>query len=96
MSKLHSGSCAKKCAAGEMCTGGKCATDCPANSTKCTVGGKDACVSTASDNLNCGACGKKCDSGYVCSAGKCDLTCTRLQCLQRRQACERSVRSKPL
>lgn len=70
------GACGKKCGQGEACAEGKCVVECPPESTKCSVGGKDICVNAASDNTNCGGCGQKCASGYVCSAGKCDVSCT--------------------
>lgn len=72
----HCGACDKKCAAGEVCAQGVCASDCGVGSQKCPLGNQTACVSLLSDNLNCGTCGRKCESGYVCSAGKCGLTCT--------------------
>ena len=66
------GACGKACAAGEVCTQGKCALDCVGGTTKCGT----ACVDTNNDPSNCGTCGKICASGETCKTGTCTPTCT--------------------
>ena len=66
------GTCGTKCAAGQVCSGGKCTTnDCNGGATKCG----DKCIDNQNDPANCGACGNACPIGQVCSGGKCDLNC---------------------
>jgi hypothetical protein len=71
------GACGKKCAAGELCSAGACASSCGTTTTKCG----SECVDTKSDPRNCGACGTKCSGGQVCNAGACAIDCgTLLKC----------------
>jgi hypothetical protein len=61
------GSCGNACAAGEVCSMGKCALQCLGGTTQCG----NSCVQTSVDPANCGSCGNACGAGQVCSAGMC-------------------------
>jgi len=61
------GACGKVCAAGQVCTRGRCRQNCPSHLTECN----DMCVETMTDSLNCGACGKACAGGQMCRGGVC-------------------------
>ncbi len=60
------GSCKTKCAAGQYCIAGKCAS-CDAPSKKCGA----LCIDTSSDPANCGDCGKVCGGGKKCVKSTC-------------------------
>ncbi len=65
------GDCDQACAAGEVCSQGKCASSCTGGTKKCG----DKCVDTLLDPHNCGECAKACAAEELCSAGKCGLSC---------------------
>lgn len=65
------GACGTACAAGQVCTSGKCALNCAGGATKCG----DVCTDLKVDSQNCGACGKACDAGLFCSSSTCGFTC---------------------
>ncbi len=69
------GSCGKKCASGEVCSAGACASACGSGTTKCG----NECVDTKTDDRNCGACGTKCSGIEVCNAGACAPGCSQGQ-----------------
>ena len=62
------GGCGTKCAAGQVCSGNSCQSDCGTGETECSLG---ACVDTMTNALNCGTCGNACPAGSVCNAGTC-------------------------
>ncbi len=66
------------CPLAQVCTSGKCATDCPSGNDLCTPDGgtRGFCVDTKNDNLNCGACGKACKAGQACVNGTCASSCS--------------------
>src|SRR6185312_2618530 len=64
---LNCGGCGIACAAGEVCSQGKCSTTCGGGTTQCG----DKCVDEMVDPNNCGACGAYCGVGSQCSQGKC-------------------------
>jgi hypothetical protein len=75
--KSNCGACGNKCASGEFCVKGSCATVsvgglnveqiCSTGYTPCS----GTCVNTKTDTSNCGACGNKCGSGEFCVKGSC-------------------------
>ena len=65
------GACGAACAGDQVCSQGKCGSQCLGGTTNCN--GK--CVDPQSDNANCGACGNACTGGQVCSQGTCALQC---------------------
>ena len=50
-----------------VCSGGRCARDCPAPRRECNGG----CVDLQTDPLNCGDCGNTCDRDELCINGRC-------------------------
>ncbi|MFO0601667.1 MAG: MXAN_6577-like cysteine-rich protein [Polyangiales bacterium] len=67
----HCGGCGVRCAAGQVCAGGRCDTACPEGQARCG----DRCAVLATDRAHCGMCGNACPTGQVCSAGRCGLAC---------------------
>ncbi len=65
------GDCGAACAAGEVCSSGKCGSSCGGGTKKCG----DKCVDSLLDAANCGDCAKPCAAGEVCAQGNCGLTC---------------------
>lgn len=61
------GKCGKSCAAGEICSKGKCTLDCAAGDTACD----GICTNLHIDFENCGSCGNVCDVGSACTNGLC-------------------------
>jgi len=55
------------CPAGEVCTGGKCASACASGQTRCA----SACVDLQTSPTNCGACSVTCAAGETCIQGAC-------------------------
>jgi hypothetical protein len=83
----HCGSCNNACASGQVCSLGKCGTQCMAPTLKC---GDAGCVDITKDPLNCGNCGNACvvpEGGAPASDGGGDNgqrvaqpTCTSMTC----------------
>jgi hypothetical protein len=74
------GGCGVHCAAGQVCSGGACATDCQPDERLCgDAAGGGACVSLADDPDNCGACGAVCPAAAnavaVCADSRCATVC---------------------
>jgi Stigma-specific protein, Stig1 len=65
------GKCGHKCGAGQVCTGGRCISKCPAGESVCS----GACVSLATNPQHCGKCANKCAPGGVCHQGGCLNSC---------------------
>jgi hypothetical protein len=63
------GTCGNKCAANEICRGGKCG--CGPLSEHCD----GVCTNVQSDPKNCGTCGNKCVTCQMCLAGACTTDC---------------------
>src|SRR5690606_11912650 len=59
--------CDQVCGAAEVCSLGRCASDCAAGLVAC----ERACVDTRSDPAHCGGCGQGCSAGYACEEGVC-------------------------
>ncbi|MSP63045.1 MAG: hypothetical protein EXR72_22455 [Myxococcales bacterium] len=79
---VNCGGCNIKCANGESCIAGKCASAaCSPPTTKCATG----CANLMTDAKNCGECGKACPEGEGCVDGKCGLICP-----QGQAACDKS------
>jgi hypothetical protein len=66
----HCGECDKACAAGQVCSLGKCGLVCLGGSTMC--GSK--CVDPMHDPAHCGKCDSKCLDGQACVGGFCTGT----------------------
>ncbi len=77
------GMCGTACAAGEVCSQGKCGVECSGGTSKCEVPASPdpgapttvRCVDLNVDSAHCGGCGLVCGAGNVCSAGKCGSSC---------------------
>jgi hypothetical protein len=69
------GACGQACAAGQVCSGGQCSSNCPNGQVNCN--GK--CVSLTTDPNNCGGCGMTCspvpNATATCTNGKCGYVC---------------------
>ena len=65
------GACGTKCAAGQVCSGGKCGLTCSGGSTQCN----DKCVDIVTDPANCGSCAHACAGSDLCSASQCSQVC---------------------
>jgi hypothetical protein len=65
------GACGNRCAAGEYCSAGACASICGARRSFCD----GTCVDTQGDAYNCGACGNRCAAGQYCADGACAQVC---------------------
>jgi hypothetical protein len=65
------GACGNRCAAGEYCSAGACASICGARRRFCD----GACVDIEGDTYHCGACGNRCAAGEYCAAGACAQVC---------------------
>ena len=68
----HCGTCAKACAASEVCSAGTCGTVCGGGTTLC--GG--LCVDLSKDAAHCGSCSKACATGETCVGSTCTLVCS--------------------
>lgn len=65
------GACGSRCAAGEYCSAGACASICGSRRSYCD----GACVDTLGDTYHCGACGNRCGAGQYCADGRCAQVC---------------------
>ncbi len=74
----HCGGCGVSCAAGQVCNGGMCMTECTAPRMMC--GMPAMCVDTSSDSSNCGACGNACSGGQTCAGGMCGCNAPSMMC----------------
>lgn len=61
----HCGGCGLACAAGELCVGGGCVSECPEGLTECS----EACVDVQTSSAHCGGCDQPCDG--ICAGGTC-------------------------
>jgi hypothetical protein len=62
LDRNNCGTCGKKCADSEVCSGGTCGLTCGGGSTKCG----NNCVELNVDPKNCGTCGNVCGAGQTC------------------------------
>jgi hypothetical protein len=71
------GTCARACAASEVCYLGQCNPSCPVGTSQCGGG----CTDLQSDPHHCGGCSAVdagsvvCDSNQVCNLGQCAASC---------------------
>ncbi len=56
----HCGSCTNACAANQVCSSGKCASQCNPPTTKCIVDASTVCADLTSDKQHCGGCTNVC------------------------------------
>ena len=70
------GACGTACAAGQVCSVGRCAASCAAGLVTCG----QSCVDLTSDAANCSGCGKACGAGQECSAGVCACSVGQVAC----------------
>jgi len=69
------GSCGTTCAAGEVCSAGRCEISCAAPLAVCGEGAAARCADLRSDPSSCGSCGTACADGQLCAGGACVETC---------------------
>lgn len=69
------GSCGITCAAGQVCSGGKCTVTCAAPLATCGADLTARCVDLRSDPTSCGSCDRACGDGQLCAGGACVETC---------------------
>jgi hypothetical protein len=88
--RANCGACGTACAAGQVCSAGKCGLSCQQGLKLCT--GPDPsdagsmsdasaplaypyCAQIQTDGANCGGCGITCGAGSICSGGVCTVSC---------------------
>ncbi|MDP3219216.1 MAG: hypothetical protein Q8S73_34275, partial [Deltaproteobacteria bacterium] len=79
------GACGSACAAGLVCSMGRCDVACGNALATCSdpgdAGGPRYCADLATDRANCGACGNACAPGNICVARSCQVSCVAGQAL---------------
>ncbi len=69
------GACGRPCGAGQVCSGGVCASVCASPTTFCA----GRCVNLQTDTANCGACANACparaNAAATCARGACGIAC---------------------